>query len=73
MKRMKRYYPMLSYEFTNWLSNYAITDDRKSEEYNNMIVYDLNSLEDYSRAIIDYMSGMTDNYIVQVYNEIVSF
>ena len=70
---MKRYYPILSYEFTNWLSNYANTEDRKEDTYNNKIIYDLNNLEDYCRAIIDYMAGMTDNYIVQVYNEIVSF
>ena len=73
LKRMKRYYPNLSYEFVNWLSEYSITDDRKPELYNNKIIYNLENLEDYCRAIIDYMSGMTDNYIVQVYNEIVSF
>ena len=50
-----------------------MTDDRKAELYNNKILYNLENLEDYCRAIIDYMSGMTDNYIVQVYNEIVSF
>ena len=73
LKRMKRYYPNLSYEFVNWLSEYSITDERKTSEYNNKIIYNLENLEDYCRAIIDYMSGMTDNYIVQVYNEIVSF
>ena len=73
LKRMKRYYPNLSYEFVNWLSEYSMTDDRKAELYNNKILYNLENLEDYCRAIIDYMSGMTDNYIVQVYNEIVSF
>ena len=73
LKRMKRYYPNLSYEFVNWLSEYSITDERKPELYNNKILYNLENLEDYCRAIIDYMSGMTDNYIVQVYNEIVSF
>ena len=73
LKRMKRYYPNLSYEFVNWLSEYSITDERKAELYNNKILYNLENLEDYCRAIIDYMSGMTDNYIVQVYNEIVSF
>ena len=73
LKRMKRYYPNLSYEFVNWLSEYSLTDDRKPELYNNKVIYNLENLEDYCRAIIDYMSGMTDNYIVQVYNEIVSF
>lgn len=73
LKKMARYYPNLSYEFVNWLSNYAITEDRIDAKYNNKIIYNLENIEDYSRAIIDYMSGMTDKYIVQVYNEIVSF
>ena len=73
LKRMKRYYPTLSYEFVRWLSEYCETDDRDYKKYANKIVYDLENIDDYSRAIIDYMSGMTDNYIVSVYNEIVSF
>ena len=42
-------------------------------KYFNKVVYDLNNIKNYSRAIIDYISGMTDQYIVRVYNEIVSF
>ena len=70
---MGRYYPNLSREFVGWLSNYALTEDRVETEYNNKIIYNLENIEDYCRAILDYISGMTDNYIVQVYNEIVSF
>ena len=73
LKKMGRYYPNLSSEFVNWLSHYAKTEDRIESEYNNKIIYDLENPKDYARAIIDYMSGMTDKYIVQVYNEIVSF
>lgn len=73
LKKMGRYYPTLSNEFIGWLSNYSLIKERKNEEYNNKIIYNLNNLEHYERAIIDYMSGMTDNYIVKVYNEIVSF
>lgn len=73
LKNMERYYPNLSKEFVKWLSNYALTEDRIEEKYNNKIIYDLDNEKDYSRAIIDYMSGMTDKYIVQVYNEITSF
>lgn len=73
LKKLSRYYPILSDEFTKWLSNYAITEDRIEENYNNKIIYQLENVEDYSRAIIDYMSGMTDKYIVQVYDEIVRF
>ena len=70
---MGRYYPILSEEFIGWLSNYSLIKERVDSEYKNRIVYDLNKLEDYERAIISYMSGMTDNYIVKIYNEIVSF
>lgn len=73
LKKIGKYYPTLSYEFTSWLSNYAITDDRKAEKYDNKILYNLENLNDYCKAIICYMSGMTDNYIVQVYNELISF
>lgn len=73
LKQMARYYPNLSSEFIKWLSNYALTEDRNGEDYNNKIVYDLRNRQDYSRAIIDYMAGMTDQYIVQVYDEIVRF
>lgn len=73
LKKMGRYYPNLSTEFVDWLSHYAKTEERVDSEYNNRIVYNLENSEDYSRAIIDYISGMTDQYIVQVYNEIVSF
>lgn len=73
IKKMKRYYPILSEEFALWLECYANCDDRDSEKYLNKIVYDLNNVKEYSRAIVDYMSGMTDQYIVRIYNEIVSF
>ena len=33
----------------------------------------INDIKQYSKSIIDYMSGMTDQYIVRIYNEIVSF
>ena len=71
LKKMRKYYPNLSLEFTEWLSNYIETEDRK--KHKNKIVYNLNKIEDYERAIIDYISGMTDQYIISVYNEIVSF
>ena len=51
----------------------SLIEDRDEKQYANKIVYNLESLEDYNRAIVDYMSGMTDQYIVRIYNEIVSF
>lgn len=73
LHKMHRYYPTLSSEFSSWLANYALTEDRKDKEYNNKIIYNLENIEDYNRAIVDYMSGMTDLYIVQIYNELINY
>lgn len=73
IKKLRRYYPTLAEEFATWLERYSNSDDRDPLIHQNKIVYDLNDEKQYSRAIIDYMSGMTDPYIVRAYNEIVSF
>lgn len=74
LKKMGRYYPVLSSEFVGWISNYCITEERNEALFqNNRIIYHLENKHDYEKAIIDYMSGMTDNYIVKIYNEIVAF
>ena len=36
-------------------------------------LFDLKSKKDYARAIIYYISGMTDKYAIDIYNEIISF
>lgn len=73
LKKLKKYYPKLITEFIEWLANYSNIDCRKEEKYNNKILYNLGKKEDYVRAILVYISGMTDNYIIKVYNEIVGF
>ncbi len=74
IRKMKRYYPFLSEEFSNWLETYSNAIDRNNDNnYCNKVIYDLNDINNYLRSIIDYMSGMTDQYIVRIYNEIVSF
>ncbi len=73
LKEMGRYYPILSKEFINWLLNYSNIENTNASSFHHKMIYHLENLKDYERAIMDYMTGMTDNYIVQVYNEIVSF
>ena len=71
IKKMRRYYPYLSEEFSAWLENYTNFTESKNRAHR--VVYDLNDIKQYSKAIVDYMSGMTDSYIVRMYNEITSF
>jgi dGTPase len=73
LRKLKKFYPELITEFSLWLERYANVEDRDKEKYFNKVVYDLNDIKQYCKAIIDYMSGMTDQYIVRIYNEIVSF
>ena len=72
LKKLKKYYPELSTEFVGWLSNYAEIDERDSSAYNNKIVFDVTKEEDYKKAIVIYLSGMTDKYIVKMYNTLIS-
>lgn len=71
LKKMKRFYPELSTQFVGWLSNYSQIEERNDSKYNNKIVFDVTDEIDYKRAIIRYLSGMTDKYIVKMYNTLI--
>ena len=49
--------------FENWLVKY----------WNNGAIVDMEKEKEYSRAIIYYISGMTDNFAIDTYNEIIRF
>ena len=71
IKKLKRYYPYLSEEFSSWLKTYSNCEN--GEKRYHKTVYNLEDVKNYYKAIIDYMSGMTDQFIVRIYKEIVSF
>ena len=73
LKKLKRYYPVLAEEFSEWIKDYIDYEGKDTENFANKILYDLHKPEDYYRAIIDYISGMTDQYMVRIYKEIISF
>ena len=73
LKKLKRYYPTFPEEYSNWLKDYIDYEGKEKEKSANKILYDLHKPEDYYRSIIDYISGMTDHYMVKKYKEIISF
>ena len=46
--------------------------ERKPENKNE-IIFNVTDEKDYYRAIIYYISGMTDNYAIDIYNKIIGF
>lgn len=66
-------YPELTTEFVNWLKNYCIDEQNAEIKLKNNKMYDINKKEDYYSAIIEYISGMTDNKAIDTYNKIISF
>ncbi len=72
LKKIKKFHPLLVTEFIGWLSNYSLIEERDNSKYNNKIIFDITKEKDYKKAVIIYLSGMTDKYIVKMYNTLIS-
>ena len=72
LRKMKKYYPELVSEVIGFISNYSEIEERNLENYKNRLIFDISKEKDYSKLIITYLSGMTDKYIVKMYNSLIS-
>ena len=68
---MKKIYPGIFENFEQWLSNYWNLDRKEANE--NDVLFKIENEKDYCKAIIYYISGMTDNFAIDTYNKIVGF
>lgn len=64
------FYPGVVKQFEEWLKKYC--DLNRDGKFKNKVIYTL-SEKDYCKAIIDFIAGMTDNFAINVYEEIVRF
>ena len=71
IQKLNKFYPKLSTGFSEFLKNYTNLSDR--ENLKNKIVFDIKKSEDFILAILSYISGMTDNFAIELYNEIIRF
>ena len=63
--------PKLIEEFEDWMKNYK---EEGRHRYNrNKVVFNSENEKDYLKGIIYYISGMTDNYAIEMYNRIIKF
>ena len=74
LKKDTKLYPRLIVDFRKFLIKYSNIDEdlRVLRKYNNKIIYDIDNFSDYKRAIIDFISCMTDKYIMMVYEDLIS-
>lgn len=72
MRKDREFYPLLIDHFQDWLERYSNLEPRSSL-YKNVVIYDINSREDYIQAVIDFISGATDNFAIKIFNEIIHF
>ena len=81
IKKAKRFAPRLMTSFERWLSRYCETDtvpegellERALSCENEKIYGRLETKEIYLQAVIDYISGMTDRFAVETFNELLEF
>ena len=81
IEKNKNYYPLLMDSFEKWLACYCCKDIIPEGELkdislnceNEKIYGVLGDEKTYIRAILDYISGMTDRFAIKVFNELLTY
>ena len=69
--KAKKICPELLSDFEEWIANYW--NKERSKNNKNDVIFNIKEEKDYYKAIIYYISGMTDNYAIEMYNKIIGF
>ncbi len=75
INREKKLYPELIDHFEKWLlvySNY-FPSYRTEQKFQNRQIYHIEKRTDYRKAIIDFLSSLSDNFAIRCYQEIIRF
>lgn len=73
LKEIEHFYPTLISTFIYWISNYWDLTNRTNSNLKNKVIFNIDNEQDYYRAIIYFISGMTDNFAIDTYMEMISF
>ena len=75
LKQDLKQYPKLIGHYLAWLEKYAVIENySRKKEYHNYVVYDfIHDSQAFEKSIIDYLAGMSDAFIIQLFNELISF
>lgn len=73
LERLSPTYPKLINGFIGFLYLYYDSGNRNQLKLENKILYSFDQPTDFYQAILSYISGMTDNFAIEVYQEIIGF
>lgn len=71
IEKLKNYYPKLYLDFSKFMHDYYFIPNKQNLK--NQPLFNASSRSDFLKAILYYISGMTDNYAIEIYNEIIGF
>ena len=73
LENFSNIYPNLCRSFMNFINNYYDLGKRENSNLKNKVLFSIDSEKDFCKSIIYYISGMTDNFAIETYNEIIHF
>lgn len=73
LNNLRKTYPKLGDSFISFIYNYYDLENRNTLKLKNKTLFSLDNKQDFYKSIIYYISGMTDNFAIEIYNEIIHF
>lgn len=73
VKSLNKFYPKLYKNFWSFLIHYFDLGNHENLKLKNQVIFNLNNEKEFYKAIIYFISGMTDNFAIEIYNEIIGF
>lgn len=68
-------YPKLITTFEGWLTKYSDYNlpEKESRRLKNKLIYHLEDEQEYKNCVLDFLSGMSDTFAIDTFNEVITF
>lgn len=73
LNELEKTYPKLYDSFSSFIYNYYDFKNRDILKLKNKVLFSISNPSDFYKSIIYYIAGMTDNFAIEIYNEIINF
>lgn len=75
LTKEKILYPRLYTTFEGWLVKYSDFDlkEKENRRCRNALIYHLDDEKEYKNCVLDFLSGMSDTFAIDTFNEVITF